>query len=48
MVNVVLIVFSVIFALLIILASVYFLVYFQHPMDKWVAWMPKLVVVSGE
>lgn len=47
MVNIVLIVFSVIFALLIIAAAVYFLVYFQHPNDKWVAWVPKVVVVFG-
>jgi LMBR1 domain-containing protein 1 len=45
MVDVVLIITSVIFALLVILAAVYFLVYFQHPDDKWVAWFPKVVVV---
>ena len=47
MVNVVLIITALIFALLIVLASVYFLVYFQHPDDKWSAWFPKVVVVLG-
>jgi LMBR1 domain-containing protein 1 len=43
--NPVLIVTAVIFAILIFVASVYFLVYFQHPDDKLVAWFPKIVVV---
>ncbi|KAJ3371138.1 hypothetical protein GGF31_003561 [Allomyces arbusculus] len=45
MVDVVLILTTVIFALLIIIGSIYFVVYFQHPDDKWVAWFPKIVVV---
>ena len=44
--DVVLILLSVIFAGVILVASVYFLVYFQHPEDKNVAWFPKGVVVS--
>ncbi|KAJ3186814.1 hypothetical protein HK101_009569 [Irineochytrium annulatum] len=46
-VNIVLVVTSVVFAILVVLASIYFLVYFQHPDDKWVAWFPKIVVVTG-
>lgn len=46
MVNVALVVTSVVFAILIIIASIYFLVYFQHPDDRLVAWFPKFVVVS--
>lgn len=45
MADIVLIITSVIFGLLVILGAVYYLVYFQHPDDKWVAWFPKLVVV---
>ncbi|KAI8805368.1 LMBR1-like membrane protein [Cladochytrium replicatum] len=45
MVDIALVITSVVFAVLIILAAVYFLVYFQHPDDKWVAWFPKIVVV---
>ena len=45
MVNGVLIGLSVVFAVLIIIASIYFLVYFQHPDDKLVAWFPKFMVV---
>ncbi|KAJ1561713.1 hypothetical protein HK096_003605 [Nowakowskiella sp. JEL0078] len=41
-----LIITSVVFAILIVIGSVYFLVYFQHPEDKWVAWFPKIVVVN--
>ncbi|KAJ3136386.1 hypothetical protein HK100_001715 [Physocladia obscura] len=47
MANISLIVLSTIFGVLIIVASVYFLVYYQHPQDKWVAWLPKVVVVFG-
>ena len=47
MVDVVLVVTSVILAVLVIIASIYFLVYFQHPEDKWVAWFPKFVVVCS-
>ncbi|KAI8854443.1 hypothetical protein BC829DRAFT_412971 [Chytridium lagenaria] len=45
MVDAVLIVTSILFAILVIVASIYFLVYFQHPDDKWLAWFPKVVVV---
>ena len=44
--NPILIITAVIFAILIFIASVYFLVYFQHPEDKLVAWFPKIIVVS--
>ncbi|KAI3653386.1 hypothetical protein MP228_001333 [Amoeboaphelidium protococcarum] len=47
MVDVVLITTSSIFAALVVIGAIYFLVYFQHPDDKWVAWFPKLVVVVG-
>ncbi|KND02519.1 uncharacterized protein SPPG_02978 [Spizellomyces punctatus DAOM BR117] len=47
MVDVVLIITVVVFAILVILASIYFLAYFQHPDDKWVAWFPKIVVIIG-
>ncbi|KAL7746655.1 hypothetical protein RI367_008055 [Sorochytrium milnesiophthora] len=46
-VNVVLILTTVIFAVLVIIGGLYFLVYFQHPDDKWVAWFPKFIVVIG-
>lgn len=45
MINVVLIVTSIVFAFLIALAAFYFMIYFQHPDDKWTAWMPKVLVV---
>ncbi|KAJ3189945.1 hypothetical protein HDU85_000232 [Gaertneriomyces sp. JEL0708] len=45
--DIVLIITVVVFAVLIILAATYFLAYFQHPDDKWVAWFPKLVVILG-
>ncbi len=45
MVDVVLIVTSVIFAILILIASVYFVVYFQHPDDTNVALFPKIITV---
>jgi LMBR1 domain-containing protein 1 len=48
MADIALIITSVIFGLLIIAGAFYFLVYFQHPDDKWVAWWPKIVVVSRE
>jgi uncharacterized membrane protein len=44
-VPVTLIVTSCIFAILVMIGAVYFVVYFQHPNDKWVAWFPKSVVV---
>jgi LMBR1 domain-containing protein 1 len=46
MVDAVLIVTSVLFAILVIIASIYFVVYYQHPEDKNVAWFPKIVTVS--
>lgn len=45
MADVALIITSSIFGLLIIIGAVYYVVYFQQPDDKMVAWMPKLVVV---
>ncbi|TPX33356.1 hypothetical protein SmJEL517_g03727 [Synchytrium microbalum] len=45
--HIVLVITCVIFAILVIIASIYFLVYFQHPDDKWVAWAPKVLVVVG-
>ncbi len=45
MVDVVLVVTSVIFGILILIASVYFVVHFQHPDDTNVAWFPKIVTV---
>ncbi|KAI9333004.1 hypothetical protein BDR26DRAFT_1010377 [Obelidium mucronatum] len=47
MVDVVLIVLSALFGVMIIVASIYFMVYYQHPQDKWVAWLPKFMVVLG-
>lgn len=44
--NIGLIVTAVVFALLVMLGAFYFVVYFQHPQDKWVAWFPKGVVVE--
>ncbi|KAJ3269266.1 hypothetical protein HDV01_001633 [Terramyces sp. JEL0728] len=46
-VNVVLVITAVVFAILVVIASLYFVVYFQHPQDKWVAWFPKAVVVAS-
>ncbi len=46
MVDATLIVTSVIFAILVIIASVYFVVYYQHPEDKNVALFPKIITVS--
>ena len=45
MVDVVLVVTSVIFGALVILGSIYFVVYFQHPEDRNVAWFPKIITV---
>jgi len=45
-IDVVLIIEGIIFFVLIAISALYFLVYFQHPEDKWVAWAPKIVVVS--
>ena len=45
--HIVLIITCVLFAILIVIASIYFLIYFQHPDDKWVAWFPKVLVVSN-
>ncbi|KAG5462035.1 MAG: hypothetical protein BJ554DRAFT_5681 [Olpidium bornovanus] len=45
MVDVALILFTTLFGLLLLIASTYFMVYFAHPDDKWIAWFPKVVVV---
>jgi hypothetical protein len=45
MVNPVLIIIAIVMIGLIILASVYGLVYFQSEEDKNTAWFPKIVVV---
>jgi LMBR1 domain-containing protein 1 len=45
MVDVTLVVTSVLFAILIIVASIYFVVYFQHPSDENNALFPKIIVV---
>lgn len=45
MVDVTLVVTSVIFAVLVAIGAFYFVIYFQDPSDKWVAWYPKVVVV---
>jgi LMBR1 domain-containing protein 1 len=45
--NIVLIITSAVFALLLIAAAFYFLIYFQHPGDKNNAYLPKIVVVIG-
>ncbi|KAI9201893.1 uncharacterized protein BJ171DRAFT_516841 [Polychytrium aggregatum] len=47
MADIALILTSVIFALLVLVGAFYFLVYFQHPEDKWTAWFPKVVVILG-
>ncbi|KAJ1507192.1 hypothetical protein HMI54_015788 [Coelomomyces lativittatus] len=47
MVDIALILTASIFAILVLIGSVYFLVYFQHPDDKWAAWFPKLLVILG-
>ncbi|KAI9023288.1 LMBR1-like membrane protein-domain-containing protein [Hyaloraphidium curvatum] len=47
MADAVLIATTAVFGCLVVAAALYFLVYFQHPDDKWVAWLPKLVVVLG-
>lgn len=43
--DIALIVITSILAVLVIISCIYFLVYFQHPEDKWTAWFPKIVVV---
>lgn len=45
--DIVLIIITAVLAGLVFLSSIYFLVYFQHPDDKWVAWAPKLIVVKN-
>lgn len=42
----ILIIIAVIFGILVLLGSLYFVIYFQHPEDKWSAWFPKIIVVS--
>jgi len=46
-IDVVLIIETIIFFVLIAISALYFLVYFQHPEDKWVAWAPKIIVLVG-
>ena len=45
--NIALLVVGIVVSLLVLLASVYFVVYFQHAEDKLTAWGPKLVVMAG-
>nr|KAJ3422296.1 hypothetical protein HK105_000333 [Polyrhizophydium stewartii] len=45
MANISLIITSVLFGILVIIGALYFVVYFQSPSDKWVAWFPKVVVI---
>ena len=45
--DIVLVVVSVVFFVILIVGCVYFLVYFQHPDDRLVAWFPKVVTVTG-
>ncbi|KAH6572508.1 hypothetical protein BASA62_003335 [Batrachochytrium salamandrivorans] len=47
MVNLSLIITSILFAILVIIGAIYFVVYFQSPTDKWVAWFPKVVVITS-
>ena len=47
MVSPVLIIAAVVLAVLVIVANLYFLVYFQHEDDRNVAILPKIVVVTG-
>mmetsp|Transcript_4613 Transcript_4613/g.6310 ORF Transcript_4613/g.6310 Transcript_4613/m.6310 type:complete len:548 (-) Transcript_4613:238-1881(-) len=47
MVDVFLIVATVVTFLILLVAGLYLLVYFQHPDDKWDAYAPKLVVITG-
>jgi LMBR1 domain-containing protein 1 len=44
-VDIVLVITAVVFAILVMLGAFYFVVYYQHPQDKWQAWFPKAVVV---
>ncbi|KAI8897956.1 LMBR1-like membrane protein [Globomyces pollinis-pini] len=44
-INVVLLITVIVFAILVMIAAVYFVVYYQHPQDRNVAWFPKVVVV---
>jgi len=45
--DIVLVIVSAIFLVILIIGCIYFLVYFQHPDDKLVAWFPKIIVVMG-
>jgi len=47
MVNVFMIIVSVVVCVLVILASLYLIVYFQHPDDKNLAYFPKVIVILG-
>ena len=46
-VDIWLIIIVCIIAVLLLVANVYALIYFQHPDDKNTAWMPKILVVSA-
>eukprot|EP00002_Diphylleia_rotans_P018589 TRINITY_DN359_c0_g2_i2.p1 TRINITY_DN359_c0_g2~~TRINITY_DN359_c0_g2_i2.p1 ORF type:complete len:479 (-),score=124.77 TRINITY_DN359_c0_g2_i2:1308-2744(-) len=47
MLNWFLIIIAICITVLVLVANVYFLVYFQHEEDKNTAWFPKIVVVIG-
>ncbi|KYR01427.1 hypothetical protein DLAC_01911 [Tieghemostelium lacteum] len=47
MVNVFMIIVAIVVAALVVLGSIYLIAYFQHPDDKNVAWLPKIIVVLG-
>jgi LMBR1 domain-containing protein 1 len=47
MVDVALIVVPIFIFLCFIAVNIYFVIYFQHPEDKNVAWWPKILVISG-
>ncbi|EFA76425.1 LMBR1-like conserved region-containing protein [Heterostelium album PN500] len=47
MVNIFMIIVCVAITVLIMLASLYLIVYFQHPDDKNVAYFPKIIVILG-
>ncbi len=47
MVDVALIVVPIFLFLCFVALNIYFVIYFQHPEDKNVAWWPKILVISG-
>jgi LMBR1 domain-containing protein 1 len=46
-IDYVLVITSLIFSLLILASSFYFLIYFQHPADSNTAYLPKITVIIG-